>query len=96
MSAMRLLIAKLVKQGNDLSSRQLHVMFECVDGEKTVKQLFESGEPGIDKPAVTRAVDRLVSLGYTKRLEHPTDRRSVLVSLTREGKTFMRGLEKMA
>jgi DNA-binding MarR family transcriptional regulator len=94
---MRARIARLVKQGSDLSLRQLFVLFECAEAGAsgaTVKALFDAGGPGLDKPGVTRAVDRLATLGYAQRKEHPSDRRSVLVSLTAAGRKFVEKVEK--
>ena len=94
---MRDQITRLVRQGSDLSLRQLFVLFECAEAGAagvTVKALFEAGAEGLDKPGVTRAVDRLVALGYAQRKEHPSDRRSVLVSLTAAGRRFTAAIEK--
>lgn len=97
--SMRQKIARLVKRRIDLSTRQIHVLFECLDGPRAVKQLVESSElrpgvPGMDPPAVSRAVQRLSDLGYVERKEHPDDRRSVLVSLTRAGRAFIVAADK--
>ena len=82
-------ISRLVKNNSDLSVRQLHVLFVLLNnGDMTVKAISESGGRHFDKPAVSRAVDRLLGLGYVNRREHPDDRRSVLVSLTSVGRTF--------
>ena len=94
---MRDQITRLVRQGSDLSLRQLFVLFECAEAGATgvtVKALFEAGAKGLDKPGVTRAVDRLVALGYAQRKEHPSDRRSVLVSLTAAGRKLIAAIEK--
>ena len=85
---MRAQVKRLVRQGCDLSLRQMFVLFECMDAERTVKELFEAGGPKMDKPAVTRAVDRLITTGYARRKEHPVDRRSVLIYLTAAGRKF--------
>jgi len=87
-------VAKLVQSGCDLGLRQIHVVFECLDNPRTVKQLSESGNGKFDKPAVSRAVQRLRELGYVERREHPDDRRSVLVSLTPAGRTFAKNIAK--
>jgi len=85
-------VARLVKAGCDLSLRQLHVLFQChARGALTVKELSESGGDNLDRPAVSRAVERIRELGYVDRREHPDDRRSVLVSLTAPGKAFVKG-----
>ncbi len=43
----------------------------------------------VSKPAITRAVDRLVELSLVKRLPDPRDRRSVLIGRVREGVDFI-------
>ena len=40
----------------------------------------------ISKPAVTRACDRLVALGWITRTTAPADRRSVVLTITKSGK----------
>jgi DNA-binding MarR family transcriptional regulator len=87
-------ILRLVKSGNDLSTRQLYVLFECLQSEQTVKGLFDKGAPGLNKPAVTRAIDRLAELKYVTRVDHPTDRRSVLIRLTPAGRKFIENANK--
>jgi len=44
----------------------------------------------ISKPAITRALDRLSSLGMVKRKVDEEDRRSVLVQRTVKGSVFLR------
>ena len=93
---MRNQVTRLVKQGSDLSLRQLFVLFECAQAGAagvTIKALFETGAKGLDKPGATRAVDRLAALGLAQRKEHPTDRRSVLVTLTAAGRAFIKKAE---
>lgn len=88
-------VTRLVKQGCDLSLRQLFVLFECADkGPVTVKALYKSADGRMDKPAVSRGVQRLKDLGYVDRVEHPDDRRSVLVSLTPAGRAFIKAAIK--
>jgi DNA-binding MarR family transcriptional regulator len=40
----------------------------------------------VDRPAASVAVDDLCARGLTRRVPHPTDRRSKLVELTEEGR----------
>ena len=42
----------------------------------------------LTRPAITAAVDGLETIGYVRRLPHPTDRRKILVELTDEGRSF--------
>ena len=46
-------------------------------------------ELNISKPAVTRAIDRLGDLRFTRRRRDPTDRRSVLIQRTVRGAVFL-------
>ena len=39
--------------------------------------------------SITTAIDRMVRRGMVVRMVHPTDRRRVLVDLTREGRTLL-------
>ncbi|MBD9698161.1 MarR family transcriptional regulator [Flavimobilis sp. GY10621] len=41
----------------------------------------------VSAPAMTRSVNALTELGLVTKLEHPTDRRQVLVELTERGTT---------
>ena len=43
----------------------------------------------ISKPAVTRALDRLGTLGYTSRAREETDKRSIHVQRTVRGAVFL-------
>lgn len=84
-------VMRLVRGGNDLTARQLGVLFRCsAAGPVTVRALAEYLD--ISKPAVSRAVDRLAAAGYAGRKDDPTDRRSVLVDLTRDGRVFLEKL----
>lgn len=89
-------VARLVREGSDLSFRQVFVLDEIFDkGEQTVKALHESGGDNFNKPGVTRAIDRLAELGFVVRKDDPKDRRSVLVSLTKSGKKFVETIRKI-
>ncbi|MHB8587865.1 MAG: MarR family winged helix-turn-helix transcriptional regulator [Candidatus Dormibacteraceae bacterium] len=68
----------------DISMQQLRAMFLLRDEEEAsvgrLAKLF-----GIGLPAASLLADRLVQAGYIERREDPTDRRRVLLSLTRVG-----------
>lgn len=78
----------------DLSNRQLGTMMLIYteDGPQTVRAVAE--RLAVSKPAITRAMDKLEELGLAQRKEDPTDRRSVVLGRTPQGRTFMRDLEK--
>jgi DNA-binding MarR family transcriptional regulator len=73
----------------DLSARQLAVflMVYLEPDSQTVRGL--AARMAVSKPAITRAVDRLVELSLVKRLPDPRDRRSVLIGRVREGVGLM-------
>jgi DNA-binding MarR family transcriptional regulator len=86
-------IAALVRRdGPDLNARQLGVFLICYleDTPQTVRGLAAALK--VDKPVITRALDRLGDLDLTRRKTDPLDRRSVLVQLTKPGNTFLREL----
>lgn len=66
-----------------------------VDQWLVLKHLYESGEMKQtelaallfkDNPTVTRILDLLCEKNLTRRSMHPSDRRSFVISLTREGR----------
>ena len=68
----------------DLSMQQLRAMYFLRDEEEIpvgrLAELF-----GIGLPAASLLADRLVRSGYVERRDDPSDRRRVLLSLTRTG-----------
>ena len=84
------IVALVRRDGADLSSRQLAVFLTCYldDRPQTVRGLAEA--LGISKPAVTRAIDRLIVFDLCRRKPDPADRRSVLVQRTPRGGAFLR------
>jgi DNA-binding MarR family transcriptional regulator len=67
-----------------ISLAQFHVLEPLADGPRTNRQLAESA--GITSPTATRMIDGLVTRGVVTRVEDPTDRRAVLISLTDAGR----------
>ena len=68
----------------DISMQQLRAIYLLRDEEvATVGRLAELF--GIAMPAASILADRLVRAGYVERNEDPTDRRRVLLTLTRAG-----------
>jgi len=82
------------KGSPDLSLRQLAVLLLAHTAEQpqTVRGL--AAVLDVSKPAITRALDRLTSHAFVRRLVDPADRRSVLVEVTRSGHSLCRSLEK--
>jgi DNA-binding MarR family transcriptional regulator len=93
LSTLRHTVTALVQRaGPDLSARQLSVLLVCYleVGPHTVRGLSE--RLGINKPAITRALDRLGELDLALRIEDANDRRSVNVKRTMKGAGFLREL----
>jgi len=92
----RVLRGALGQRLPDLTTRQLALLLHValMPAPHTVRGL--SRTLGFSKPAVTRALDRLVGLDYVARQRDPSDRRSVLIHLTRAGEVFLAGLGRLA
>ena len=75
--------------GPDLSARQMSILLTVytLAPPHTVRGLSES--LNISKPAVSRALDRLGTLGYIRRRRDDYDRRSVQVQRTVKGAVFL-------
>lgn len=80
------------RDGPDLSSRQLAIMFTVYldPPPHTVRGL--AATLGVSKPAITRALDTLGGLDLLKRTRDEADRRNVLVQRTVKGAAFMHDL----
>ncbi|MDM8525729.1 methyltransferase domain-containing protein [Desulfococcaceae bacterium HSG8] len=64
---------------------QSHAILEIEElGETTTVHL--SKNMGLDKSTLSRTIDGLVTIGLVQRHPHPSDRRSVLITLTDQGK----------
>lgn len=50
----------------------------------------------VSMPTMTGIVERLVKAGFVKRMDHPQDRRQVLVELTPEGREVITEFQKAA
>jgi DNA-binding MarR family transcriptional regulator len=81
------------REGRDLTVRQLATFLVCYleSDAQTVRGLAATLSVG--KPAVTRAVDRLVAFDFVRRRRDPRDRRSILIQGTRSGLGFLRELD---
>lgn len=83
------LVQSVRGDGPDLSSRQMSLLLTVylVSDQHTVRGL--AALLGVSKPAVTRAIDALSTLGFLRRAPDPRDRRSVLVQRTVKGSVFL-------
>ncbi|MDO9461897.1 MAG: MarR family transcriptional regulator [Alphaproteobacteria bacterium] len=83
------LIDSVRADGPDLSARQMAILL-IIYGETpphTVRGL--AAQLNISKPAVTRALDTMGRLDFTRRKRDETDRRNVLVQRTVKGAVFL-------
>ena len=86
----------LIKQeGADLTLRQIAVMTICYleGGPHTVRGLAK--RLGLPKPAITRAADRLEQFDLVARKPEPGDRRSIVLTRTKPGQSWMRALDRV-
>jgi DNA-binding MarR family transcriptional regulator len=87
------LVASVSSDNPDLTARQLAVFLKVYleSGiEHTVRGL--AADLNVSKPAITRALDRLEELDFTKREEDRLDRRSVIAGRTTGGSAYLRTL----
>ena len=87
------LVASVSSDSPDLTARQLAVFLKVYleSGiEHTVRGL--AADLNVSKPAITRALDRLEELDFTKREKDRLDRRSVIARRTTTGSAFLRTL----
>ncbi|MCX7022991.1 MAG: MarR family transcriptional regulator [Spirochaetes bacterium] len=77
--------------GINLSSGLYYFMLELSTRERmTMSEL--SAAVGVDNGHCSRAIKRLVDLGYVSRLRDRTDRRSMRVALTESGRIAAKGV----
>ena len=73
---------------HDLTIEQLHILKQLsVTAGQTQSQLCEA--VGKSPANITRILDRLEKKGSVNRSNNPEDRRSVLVSLTKDGESLL-------
>lgn len=89
------LVALIRRDDTDLTARQLSVFLVCYSERdpQTVRGLAEKLK--VNKPAITRVLDRLEAAGLIRRQTDPSDRRSVLTAPTVGGKAFFRQLRQI-
>ena len=73
----------------DLTNRQMALLMVVYlnPGPHTVRGLARV--LNVSKPVVTRALNRLGSLGYLRRQRDETDKRNIFVARTSEGAEFL-------
>ncbi len=74
----------------DLSARQFAVMLIVYSPDARIRKVRElADELDVSKPAITRALDRLETLGYIRRKEDAHDGRSIIIQPTMSGTIFL-------
>lgn len=89
------IIAMVRERSQDLTARQLGVLLKAYtisNSTLTVRGL--AADLNISKPAVTRALDRLVELECARRKVDPLDRRSILIERTSKGRSYFNTIKK--
>ena len=86
---MRVLIEYVRSGAPDLTNRQfaLLLVVHLNPGPHTVRGLARTLR--VSKPVVTRALNRLSTLGYLRRQRDENDKRNVFVARTDEGARFL-------
>ena len=90
---MRTMVASVAGDGPDLTARQLAIFLKIYlepETEQTVRGL--AATLNVSKPAITRALDRLEELVFTRRETDKKDRRSVIARRTTNGSAYLRTL----
>ena len=78
----------------ELTREQLRVIFLLsMKGQASPSEVAETF--GVPKANVTSVIDRLVGKGMIDRQENPDDRRSYILSLTKEGKKQIEKLHEI-
>lgn len=84
-----------------LTSAQWAVLMDLFMQEKKQNSI-ENNAPAliaerlqVERPAITRIIDRLIEEGWVNRLKHPSDRRSQLISLTPRAKEAIPEIEQV-
>lgn len=89
-------LTRYVRSGEpDLTNRQMALLMVVYlnPGPHTVRGLARI--LNVSKPVVTRALNKLGSLGYLRRQRDDADRRNIFVAKTREGAEFLEGFGEL-
>ena len=70
------------------------IMLIAVRSYGTCSMSKLAGNMNVSMPTVTGIADRLFRMGLVKRSERPEDRRTVLLSLTAKGESFINAFKK--
>ena len=79
-----------ILEGKDISSVHLQIMFILKhNGRLNMSKLGKMIM--VPKPNVTVFIDKLIALGFVEREYNESDRRTVFVNLTEEGRKYLTG-----
>ena len=78
----------------ELTFNQLRILLAIEYGKDQVGKLARSAN--VAQPAMSKIVDRLISLDLVRRDPHPTDRRQIKLSLTPKGAGMTRRVRRKA
>lgn len=70
-----------------LTSQQAALLLQASREIRTPSQLKQ--QLGTDTAGMTRLLDRLVDKGLLRRIQHPDDRRSIIIELTADGQALV-------
>lgn len=92
---MRTLVAYVRSGEPDLTNRQMAILLlvRQTCGPHTVRGL--AAALSVSKPVVTRALNKLASLGFLRRQRDENDKRNIFVKLTDRGARFLTGFQAM-
>lgn len=89
-------VANSLVRNGEINIRQTAVLLACANAEKPLSVKHLADGLGIPKPAVTRALDALVSDDLVTRTESRFDRRLVEIRVTKAGTARIRKLAQDA
>lgn len=92
---MRTLVGYVRSGDPDLTNRQMAILLMVgqTQGPHTVRGL--ASRLTVSKPVVTRALNKLASLGFLRRQRDDADKRNIFVSLTERGGRFLERFQEL-
>lgn len=92
---MRTLVGYVRSGDPDLTNRQMAILLLVgkTTGPHTVRGL--ASRLTVSKPVVTRALNKLASLGFLRRQRDEADKRNIFVSVTERGGKFLERFQSL-
>lgn len=88
------LIKKAAHTSECLTTRQLALMIYVINDKIIASVEGYAKLLKINKPAVTRAADRLCKLGFLSREQDLNDKRKIIIQATQKGIEFLNSLSQ--